>query len=70
MTIYELENVSGEQWDWPNVWAPLQHILIVGLDELGDSRTKRIAQDWAQRWVQGNYAAYKETGAMFEKVWQ
>lgn len=58
----------GEQWDWPNVWAPFQHMLIVGLDNLEDDRTKRIAQDWAQRWVQGNYLAYKETGAMFEKV--
>lgn len=59
---------SGEQWDWPNVWAPMQHMLIVGLDNLGDERTKRIAQDWAQRWVQSNFIAYKETGAMYEKV--
>lgn len=59
---------TGEQWDWPNVWAPLQHMLIVGLDNLDDDRTKRIAQDWAQRWVLGNYMAFKETGAMFEKV--
>ena len=59
---------SGEQWDWPNVWAPMQHILIVGLDNLDDERTKRIAQSWAQRWVQGNYLAFQDTGAMFEKV--
>lgn len=43
-------------------------MLIVGLDNLDDERTKKIAQDWAQRWVQSNYIAYKETGAMFEKV--
>lgn len=60
--------IPGEQWDFPNVWAPMQHILIVGLDNLGDERTKRLAQCWAQRWVQGNYQAYKDTGAMFEKV--
>lgn len=58
----------GEQWDWPNVWAPLQHILIVGLDNLDDDRTKKIAESWAQRWVHGNFLAYQETGAMFEKV--
>lgn len=46
----------------------MQHMMIVGLDNLEDDRTKRIAQDWAQRWVQGNYLAFKETGAMFEKV--
>lgn len=59
---------SGEQWDWPNVWAPLQHLLIVGLDNLEDNRTKSIAHEWAQRWVLTNYLAFKETGAMFEKV--
>lgn len=46
----------------------MQHMLIVGLDNLGDETTKKIAQEWAQRWVQSNYIAYKETGAMFEKV--
>nr|AFS17322.1 trehalase [Belgica antarctica] len=58
---------SGEQWDWPNVWAPFQHLLIVGLDNLDDDRTKAVAQEWAQRWVQGNHIAFIETGAMFEK---
>lgn len=62
------ESRSGEQWDWPNVWAPMQHILIVGLDNLGDDRAKNTAQDWAQRWVQNNFVTYRETGAMFEKV--
>lgn len=59
---------TGEQWDWPNVWAPLQHILIVGLDNLGVKETQEKAQDWAQRWVLSNYLAYQETNAMFEKV--
>ncbi|XP_070496300.1 trehalase isoform X3 [Chironomus tepperi] len=58
---------SGEQWDWPNVWAPMQHMLIVGLDNLGTKESKEKAQDWAQRWVLSNYLAYKESGHMFEK---
>lgn len=58
----------GEQWDWPNVWAPFQHMLIVGLDNLNDDRTKKLAMKWAQRWVQGNHIAFKETNAMYEKV--
>lgn len=58
---------TGEQWDWPNVWAPMQHILIVGLDNLGVKESQEKAQDWAQRWVLNNYLAFKETGAMFEK---
>lgn len=59
---------SGEQWDWPNVWAPMQHMLIVGLDNLGTKESQEKAQDWAQRWVLSNYLAYKETGNMYEKV--
>lgn len=59
---------TGEQWDWPNVWAPMQHMMIVGLDNLGDERAKKIAYSWAERWVQGNYYAFRETGAMYEKV--
>lgn len=43
-------------------------MLIVGLDNLDDERTKKLAVKWAQRWVQGNYIAFKETNAMFEKV--
>lgn len=46
----------------------MQHMLIVGLDNLGDERTQKLAQSWAQRWVLNNYIGYKETGAMFEKV--
>lgn len=59
---------TGEQWDWPNVWPPMQHILVVGLDNLEDERTKAMAYNWAERWVQSNYMAYKETDAMYEKV--
>jgi alpha,alpha-trehalase len=43
-------------------------MMIVGLDNLGDDRTKLIAQNWAQRWVQSNYIAFKDTNAMYEKV--
>lgn len=43
-------------------------MLIVGLDNLNDDRTKKLAVKWAQRWVQGNHIAFKETNAMYEKV--
>lgn len=46
----------------------MQHMLIVGLDNLGDARTKDKAQKWAQKWVLTNYLAYKDTGHMYEKV--
>jgi len=27
---------SGEQWDYPNAWPPLQYIMIMGLDNTND----------------------------------
>uniref|UniRef100_A0A1L8E1A3 Trehalase n=2 Tax=Nyssomyia neivai TaxID=330878 RepID=A0A1L8E1A3_9DIPT len=58
---------TGEQWDYPNVWAPMQYMLIAGLDGLRDQRAKDLARSWATRWVHSNYIAYNETHAMFEK---
>jgi alpha,alpha-trehalase len=62
-TLYQ----SGEQWDFPNVWAPMQYILIYGLENLNDERASALAFRWAERWVQSNYVAFRDTGAMFEK---
>ena len=45
---------TGQQWDAPNGWAPLQWIAIRGLAETTD-RTQ-LARDIAQRWVGKNLA--------------
>lgn len=58
---------TNEQWDFPNVWPPMQHMLIMGLDGMNNADAKNLAFKWAQRWVRGNYIAYNETKAMFEK---
>lgn len=59
--------LSGEQWDFPNVWAPMQYIMIFGLENLNDARASSLAYKWAERWVRSNYVAFRDTGAMFEK---
>ncbi|XP_035793158.1 trehalase-like isoform X1 [Anopheles albimanus] len=58
---------TNEQWDFPNVWAPMQHMLVMGLDSLDSKEAKELAFQWGQRWVRGNYIAYNKTRAMFEK---
>ncbi|CAG9855039.1 unnamed protein product [Phyllotreta striolata] len=58
---------TGEQWDFPNAWPPLQHMMIVGLHNTGDEYAKRLAYEIAERWVRTNYIAFNETGVMFEK---
>nr|BAI67864.1 trehalase [Artemia franciscana] len=60
---------TSQQWDFPNGWPPLQHMLVMGLDKTGDPRAKELAFDVAQRWVFNNYEAFTQSlpNAMFEK---
>ncbi|CAL9684359.1 unnamed protein product [Knipowitschia caucasica] len=58
---------SGQQWDYPNAWPPLQHMLIEGLSKLPSEDAKQIAQDLAQKWIRTNWMAYTKYEAMFEK---
>ncbi|XP_056400762.1 trehalase isoform X2 [Hyla sarda] len=61
-----LEN-SSQQWDFPNAWPPLQHMVIEGLEKTQSKRAREIAFSLAQKWVKVNFDAYKKYKAMFEK---
>ncbi|XP_068635435.1 probable trehalase isoform X2 [Aristolochia californica] len=58
---------SGQQWDFPNGWAPLQHLIVEGLAKSGSRKARLLAEAIAVRWIRTNYAAYKKTGVMHEK---
>nr|CAD7452624.1 unnamed protein product [Timema tahoe] len=58
---------TGEQWDMPNAWPPLQIIAIQGLAELGLPEAEEAALKMATNWVRANYKGYQKTGEMFEK---
>ncbi|XP_038725509.1 probable trehalase [Tripterygium wilfordii] len=58
---------SGEQWDFPNGWAPLQHMIVEGLARSGIEEARSMAQEIAISWIRTNYGAYKKTGVMHEK---
>ncbi|KAJ8952021.1 hypothetical protein NQ318_023462 [Aromia moschata] len=58
---------TGEQWDFPNAWSPLQHMMIVGLNNTGNKEAMDLAYKLATVWIQTNYEVFKETSAMFEK---
>ncbi|KRG00297.1 uncharacterized protein Dwil_GK23271, isoform C [Drosophila willistoni] len=58
---------TGEQWDMPNVWAPMQYILVEGLSNLGTPAAKELSKKWAHRWVLSNFKAYSDTFNMYEK---
>jgi alpha,alpha-trehalase len=56
--------VSGEQWDAPNGWAPLQWMAIIGLERCGKHE---LARDIALRWMKLNTDVYERTGKLMEK---
>jgi len=56
--------VTGEQWDAPNGWAPLQWLAIQGLKNYGQDQ---LASTIAQRWVAKNLQVFKATGKLVEK---
>ncbi|XP_068914433.1 trehalase-like isoform X3 [Tenebrio molitor] len=58
---------TGEQWDYPNAWPPLQSIVVMGLAKSGNCEAIEIAQEFAQRWVKANQIGFNNTGEMFEK---
>lgn len=55
---------TGQQWDAPNGWAPLQWIAIAGLEKNGE---RALAKEIARRWLGTVTAAYADTGKMLEK---
>lgn len=55
---------TGEQWDSPNGWAPMQWLAVVGLHHYGHTK---LAQTIAERWLQVNEQVYKNEGKMMEK---
>lgn len=56
-----------EQWDRPNGWAPLQHMLILGLNSTGVKEAQKVAQHIAKSWMYSNLLGYRKTGYMHEK---
>jgi alpha,alpha-trehalase len=57
-------NRSGQQWDSPNAWAPLQYMAIDGLSKNNQST---LARNIAITWIQTNLGVFNETGKLMEK---
>lgn len=55
---------TGEQWDAPNGWAPLQWMTVIGLKNYGHIE---LADRIAERWVDLNEKVYQNTGKFVEK---
>ncbi|MGZ3838562.1 MAG: alpha,alpha-trehalase TreA [Flavisolibacter sp.] len=59
-TVYH----TGQQWDAPNGWAPLQYIAVKGLM---DYQFNELARTIAERWMGVNEKVFATTGKLLEK---
>lgn len=55
---------TGQQWDAPNGWAPLQWMTIMGL---ANYNHHSLAKNIAERWLALNDKVFASTGKMMEK---
>lgn len=55
---------SGQQWDYPNGWAPLQWVTVIGLENYGYAE---LARNIATNWLVLNNNVFARTGKMMEK---
>ena len=55
---------TGQQWDQPNGWPPLQYLAIKGLNAYGE---RDLAREIARRWIETNVRGYAASGVLVEK---
>ena len=55
---------TGQQWDAPNGWAPLQYMAIQGLRNYGHTT---LADTISRRWLANVQRVYRNTGKLVEK---
>jgi alpha,alpha-trehalase len=55
---------TGQQWDAPNGWAPLQWIAVAALRQYGE---KQLAESVACRWMVNVAGVYRRSGKLVEK---
>jgi alpha,alpha-trehalase len=55
---------SGQQWDQPNGWAPLQWIAVSGFRDYGQYA---LAKTIAQRWINVNLVVFTASRKLVEK---
>ncbi len=62
--VVSTNEATGQQWDYPNGWAPLQWMAYKGLMNYNKNK---LADEIKNRWIALNKKVYKNTGKMVEK---
>jgi alpha,alpha-trehalase len=58
------QQVTNQQWDRPNGWAPLQYLAVEGLQRYEEDD---LARDIARRWIRRVLRSFAQTGLLEEK---
>lgn len=62
--IVTTTNITGQQWDAPNGWAPLQWVTVTGFKNYANNA---LAKKITERWVSLVEKVYANTGKVMEK---
>lgn len=58
---------TGQQWDLPNGWPPLQHMAIWGMSQSQNQQLKAEAFSLANKSIVSNWIAWNRSRNMYEK---
>ncbi|XP_072049945.1 trehalase-like [Amphiura filiformis] len=58
---------TGQQWDYPNAWPPIQEMVIQALESSSVEEAREYAFKLAQNWTTTNWRGYLEKNVMYEK---
>jgi alpha,alpha-trehalase len=58
---------TPQQWDMPNAWPPLQHMIIEALDNIATPTSQAFALNVTQQWLYSGWLAWNRTNVMYEK---
>ncbi|MEL7375797.1 MAG: alpha,alpha-trehalase TreF [Bacteroidota bacterium] len=58
---------TGQQWDAPNGWPPLQFMAVWGIANYEESDDLELAMDITRRWTTNNERVYENVSKMVEK---
>ena len=59
---------ADQQWDFPNGWGNVNHLIIEGLRKSESPAAQDAAFQLATKWVRGNFRVFNATKHMWEKV--
>lgn len=60
-------DTTGQQWDLPNGWPPLQHMTIWGMSQSQNQQLKAEAFSLANKTIVSNWIAWNRSRNMYEK---